>query len=98
MSNTSDSNTSNEEKSITMDGIVVKALPALEYQVQVDYKGIKHTLTCHVSGKMKKNFIEIKKGDEVTIKISLYDIDRGIIVRRLTSRGAPRTDVVQNTP
>lgn len=75
------------DKSIVLDGVVVSALPALEYNVEVEFKGIKHTLTCHVSGKMKKNFIEIKKGDQVTVKISLYDIDRGIIVRRLTLRG-----------
>ncbi|MBE2280009.1 MAG: translation initiation factor IF-1 [Ignavibacteriaceae bacterium] len=77
------------DKTIEVEGTVVAALPKLEYKVEIDFKGIKHTLTCHVSGKMKTRFINLELGDKVLIRISLYDIDRGIIFRRLTSRQKP---------
>ena len=74
---------------IEVEGVVVAALPKLEYTVEIDFKGIKHSLTCHVSGKMKTRYIELEKGDKVILKISLYDIDRGIITKRLTKRFNP---------
>ncbi len=77
------------EKLIEVEGVVVAALPKLEYTVDIDHKGLKHTLTCHVSGKMRTKFIELEKGDKVLVRISLYDIDRGIIFRRLTRNRNP---------
>ncbi|MBE0573667.1 translation initiation factor IF-1 [Candidatus Dojkabacteria bacterium] len=74
------------DKTIEVEGTVLAALPKLEYTVEIDFKGIKHILTCHVSGKMKTRFIDLEVGDKVLVRISLYDIDRGIIFRRLTSR------------
>ncbi len=77
------------DKVIETEGTVVAALPSLEYTVEIDFKGIKHTLTCHVSGKMKTRFIDLEVGDKVLLRISLYDIDRGIIFRRVTARQKP---------
>lgn len=77
------------DKTIEVEGTIMAALPKLEYKVEIDFKGIKHTLTCHVSGKMKTRFINLELGDKVLLRISLYDIDRGIIFRRLTSRQKP---------
>ena len=74
------------DKVIQVEGVVVAALPSLEYMVEIDYRGLKHSIICHVSGKMKTRFIDLKVGDKVLVKISLYDIDRGIISRRLTLR------------
>ncbi len=84
------------DKTIEVEGTVVGALPKLEYKVEIDFKGIKHTLTCHVSGKMKTRFIHLELGDKVLLRISLYDIDRGIIFRRLTSRQRPVIQVENN--
>jgi len=85
-------NRSDLNKVVEMEGVVVAALPKLEYTVGIDYKGIKHNVTCHVSGKMKTRYIELEKGDKVLVRISLYDIDRGIIFRRLTSRIKPQVE------
>ena len=74
---------------ITLEGVVTEVYPEMRYKVEVDFKGIKHSALCYVSGKMRNRFIEIKKGDKVRIKISLYDIDSGIIVFRLTDRKVP---------
>jgi len=87
------------DRIIELEGLVVAALPKLEYTVEIDYKGIKHSVTCHVSGKMKTRYIELEKGDKVLLRISLYDIDRGIIFRRLTSRNRfPSENVVVAPP
>lgn len=87
MSNTND-NLKAKEQSITVEGEIIEILPGLEYNVEIDYKGMKHTLVCYVSGKMKTNFIQLAKGDKVRVEISLYNIDRGRIVYRLTKRNA----------
>ena len=78
---------------IELEGIVIAALPKLEYTVEIEFKGIKHSVTCHVSGKMKTRYIELEKGDKVLLRISLYDIDRGIIFRRLTSRNKQQPQI-----
>ncbi len=80
---------------VEFEGVVVSALPELIYVAEIEFKGIKHQVKCHVSGKMRTNFIQLEKGDKVRLKISLYDIDKGIITRRLTSRRNPQQEVVQ---
>lgn len=84
--NTNKPQSSKENKSIEAEGIVIATHPNMKYTVEIDFKGLKHEVKCYVSGKMKKYFIEIKKGDKVRVEISLYDIDNGIITRRLTER------------
>lgn len=84
------------DKTIKAEGTVLAALPKLEYTVEIDFRGIKHVLTCHVSGKMKTRYINLEVGDKVLVRISLYDIDRGIIFRRLTSRLKPVEQSVNN--
>lgn len=86
-----------EEKStesIIAEGVVLRILPGLEYEVEIDFKGIKHKVICYVSGKMKSNFIQIGEGDQVKVEISLYDINKGRIIYRITKRvvgyGPPR--------
>lgn len=76
-----------EDSFIEVKGIVLDALPKLEYNVEIDFQGLKHTLVCHVSGKMKTRYIQLRQGDEVMVRISVkYDITRGIIFKRLTER------------
>ena len=74
------------DKYIEFEGVVTTALPELLYIVEIEFQGLKHQVQCHVSGKMRTNFIQLEKGDKVRVKISLYDIDKGIITRRLTTR------------
>ncbi|MEO6729258.1 MAG: translation initiation factor IF-1 [Candidatus Dojkabacteria bacterium] len=78
-----------EDDKITLEGVVSEVFPEMRYRVDVDFQGLKHSVICYVSGKMRNRFIEIKKGDKVRIKISLYDIDSGIITFRLTDRKVP---------
>lgn len=81
--------TKDKPEYIELEGVVTAALPKLEYMVEIDFKGIKHPVQCHVSGKMKTRFISLDLGDKVLLRVSLKDIDRGIIIRRLTQRNRP---------
>lgn len=60
-----------------MEGIVVKCLKGSKFEVELTDN--KHIVTCTVSGRMMKNNIKILLGDKVTVKISEYDLSRGII-------------------
>ena len=75
-----------KEALVVVEGVVTGELPALEYEVKINFQGIDHALICYVSGKMRKNFIQIRKGDKVEVAISLYNIDKGRIIKRLTNR------------
>jgi translation initiation factor IF-1 len=72
---------------IVVEGVITELLPGLEYNVEIEYEGMKHDIVCYVSGKMRTHYIQLDKGDKVRVEISLYDIDRGRIVYRLTQKG-----------
>ncbi len=64
---------------IQMEGTVVEALPNTMFRVELD-NGLR--VLCHLSGKMRINFIKILPGDRVLIELSPYDLTRGRIVYR----------------
>ena len=41
-----------------------------------------HVVLAHISGKMRKNFIQLTIGDKVKMEISPYDLDKGRIAFR----------------
>ncbi|NMA50724.1 MAG: translation initiation factor IF-1 [Mollicutes bacterium] len=61
---------------IEMEGEVVEVLKGSFYLVRLQNG---HTVQAHVSGKMRMNMIRILPGDTVIVKISPYDLTRGII-------------------
>lgn len=67
------------EELIQVDGIVTKVLPATMYRVKLEGD---HEILCHISGKMRKNFIRITTGDRVSVEISPYDLSKGRITYR----------------
>src|SRR5471030_401691 len=69
-----------KEDQIEMEGIVVETLPNTMFRVQLDNG---HLITAHISGRMRKNYIRISKGDRVTIQVTPYDLTKG----RITYRG-----------
>lgn len=68
----------NDDK-ITMIGVVTEVLPNTTFKVKLE-NGI--SIICHMSGKMRKNFIRILLGDKLRVSISPYDLTRGIIEYR----------------
>lgn len=66
---------------LDLSGVVSKVLPGAKYEVSVKKDGTTEPLvvTCHLSGKMRKNNITIVLGDMVDIAVSPYDLTRGKI-------------------
>lgn len=65
---------------IQQEGIVIEALPNALFRVNL-VNG--HEILCHISGKIRMNFIKIMPGDKVLVEITPYDLTKGRITRRL---------------
>lgn len=64
---------------IEVEGKVLEVLPGYVFKVELENK---LTVTAHVSGKIRMNYIRILPGDTVTLEISAYDLTRGRITYR----------------
>lgn len=65
--------------SIRLVAKVIDALPNAVFRVELENG---HQILAHVSGKMRMHFIRILPGDQVTVEMSPYDLNRGRIVLR----------------
>jgi len=68
-----------KEDHIEMQGVVVDSLPNTTFRVKLENG---HVVTAHISGRMRKNYIRILTGDNVTVELTPYDLTRGRIVYR----------------
>jgi len=68
-----------KQKGITVEGVVVDALPNAMFRVELDNG---HKVLAHISGKMRMHYIKILPGDRVTVEVSPYDWSRGRITYR----------------
>jgi translation initiation factor IF-1 len=74
-----------KEELIEMRGKVAEVLPDSRYRVVLDNG---HELVAYSGGKMRKNHIRIIAGDDVTLELSPYDLNKGrIMFRHLPDRG-----------
>jgi len=64
---------------VVMQGYIIEALPNANFKVKLDNG---HEILAHISGRMRKNFIKILPGDRVTVEVSVYDLNKGRIVKR----------------
>lgn len=62
-----------------MEGTVTETLPNTTFRVELENG---HTVTAHISGKMRKHYIRILTGDQVTVELTPYDLSKGRIVYR----------------
>ena len=68
-----------KEEAIQMEGVVVDTLPNTTFRVELENG---HTVTAHISGKMRKHYIRILTGDAVTVELTPYDLSKGRIIYR----------------
>jgi translation initiation factor IF-1 len=68
-----------KEDHIEMEGTVIDALPNTEFKVELENG---HVVHAHISGKMRKNYIRILRGDRVTVELTPYDLTKGRITYR----------------
>ncbi len=68
-----------KEDKITVEGVVVEALPGTQFRVRLDHG---HEILTYLAGKMRKYYIRILLGDRVKVEMSPYDLTRGRITFR----------------
>lgn len=64
---------------IEVEGIVVDSMPNAVFKVQLENG---HTVTAHISGKLRMHYIKILPGDKVKLELSTYDLTKGRITWR----------------
>ncbi len=65
--------------SFEIEGVVKESLPNTLFRVELINGAI---ILCHLSGKMRMNFIKILPGDKVRVEMTPYDKAKGRIVYR----------------
>jgi translation initiation factor IF-1 len=68
-----------KEDHIEMEGTVIETLPNTMFRVELENG---HVVTAHTSGKMRKHYIRILRGDKVTVELTPYDLSKGRITYR----------------
>ena len=68
-----------KEEAIQMNGVVKETLPNTIFRVELENG---HTITAHISGKMRKHYIRILTGDSVIVEMTPYDLTKGRIIFR----------------
>lgn len=72
-----------KQENVELDGIVIDCLKAGMFMVEIETNtDTKHHVLCTLSGKMRKNYIKVLLGDKVDVKVSPYDLSKGIITYR----------------
>jgi translation initiation factor IF-1 len=72
-------NMKTKKDAIVIDGVVDKVLPNTIFSVILEGG---HTVTAHISGKMKINYVRLLPGDRVAVELSPYDLTKGRIIVR----------------
>ena len=68
-----------KKESIEVEGRVIESLRDATFKVELANG---HTVSAHLSGKVRMNYIRILPGDRVLIDLSPYDLSRGRITYR----------------
>ncbi|MCY3804744.1 MAG: translation initiation factor IF-1 [Candidatus Saccharibacteria bacterium] len=71
---------SNQKTVLKLDGRVVECLPGACFTVELEDN--KHQIRCSVSGRMRKSYIKLIRGDGVVIEMTPYDLTKGRIIYR----------------
>lgn len=76
-----------KEELIEMRGRVAEVLPDSRFRVRLENG---HELVAYSGGKMRKHRIRVIAGDDVTLELSPYDLNKGrIMFRHLPQRTRP---------
>jgi translation initiation factor IF-1 len=83
---------SQKEDVIEIEGTVTEVLRGAKFIVELPNGA---SISAHISGKLRKNYIRILKGDRVTVEMSPYDLTAGRITWR-SKGGPPLADKTNN--
>ena len=79
-----------KQDSLEFAGRVVSCLPGARFVVELADNN--HQITCTLSGKMRKNYIRLVRGDQVKVLMTPYDLEKGRIIFRQSSRVSPNSN------
>ena len=68
-----------KEEPIQLEGVISQVMPSTLFKVKLANG---HEVLAHISGKMRKRWIRIAVGDNVTVEMSPYDLTKARIVWR----------------
>ncbi|MFO8101667.1 MAG: translation initiation factor IF-1 [Dehalococcoidia bacterium] len=68
-----------KKEAIEVEGVVSEPLTNGQFRVELANG---HDVLAHASGKMRRYFIKIVRGDRVLVELSPYDLSRGRITYR----------------
>ena len=68
-----------KQKSIEQEGKIIEALSNAMFRVELENG---HVVTAHISGKIRKHYIRILRGDTVMVALTPYDLTKGRIIFR----------------
>jgi translation initiation factor IF-1 len=71
--------TTDKERGIEVEGVVVEKLPSAVFRVKLETG---NEILAHISGKMRMHYIRILPGDKVKVELTPYDLTRGRITYR----------------
>ncbi len=77
-----------KEDLLEFKGKILELLPNATFRVLLENK---HQIIAYTSGKMRKNRIRVLVGDEVTVEVTPYDLNKGRVTHRFKT-SAPRSD------
>lgn len=69
-----------KSKGIEVKGTIMEALSNGNFRVELEMNGTQ--ILCHLSGKMRMNYIKVLPGDVVGVEMSPYDLTKGRIFKR----------------
>ncbi len=69
-----------KEDILEIDGIITDSLPNAMFKVKLE--NLNKEILCHISGKIRMNYIKIVPGDKVKVEINPYSLDKGRITYR----------------
>lgn len=76
-------------ETIEVIGVIKEVLPSTLFRVEIIESNeipelVGRVILCHISGKMRRNFIKLLTGDRVKLEMSpKYDLDKGRITYRI---------------
>ena len=73
---------------MTVKATVVELLPAAGFKVKLENEEI---VVAHVASAVSRNFMRLRPGDRVEVKLSERDRTRGRIVELLSAQGGAKT-------
>ena len=65
---------------LEFEGVVIECLPGTLFVVELNDN--KHRVHCMISGRMRRRYIRLVKGDRVLVEMTPYDLSKGRIIYR----------------